>query len=127
MEEDKELLEQKKRKKIEAEIKRLSALLNTVDGTSKKITSSLVKNAAFMAVTLEELQETMNKDGVVSHYKNGENQYGTKKSPEVEIYNTMIKNHSAIMKQLTDLLPKAPPKADDDDGFGGFVKEREEQ
>jgi hypothetical protein len=48
----------------------------------------------------------MNANGVISEYQNGENQWGTKKSPEVEIYNTMIKNHMAIMKQLVDLLPE---------------------
>jgi hypothetical protein len=121
-----EPVELTKREKIQAEIDRLSKLLSDVDGKSKKIISSLINNAAFMAVTLDELQETMNENGVVSEYQNGENQWGTKKSPEVEIYNTMIKNHSAIMKQLTDLLPKTPPTTKDD-GFGSFVKEREEQ
>jgi hypothetical protein len=48
----------------------------------------------------------MNANGVISEYQNGENQWGTKKSPEVEIYNTMIKNHMAIMKQLVDILPE---------------------
>lgn len=121
-----EPVELTKREKIQAEIDRLSKLLSDVDGKSKKIISSLINNAAFMAVTLDELQETMNENGVVSEYQNGENQWGTKKSPEVEIYNTMIKNHSAIMKQLTDLRPKTPPTTKDD-GFGSFVKEREEQ
>lgn len=78
---------------------------NTMDKVS-----SLIKNAAFMTVTLEDLQETINCEGTVSEYKNGENQFGTKKSPEVEIYNTMIKNHMGIMKQLTDLMPEKPNK-----------------
>ncbi|MDN4069946.1 hypothetical protein QYF50_18755 [Paenibacillus vini] len=113
-----------KRAKIDAEIDRITKLLSDVDAKSKKIVDSLIRNAAFMAVTLDELQETMNENGVVSEYQNGENQWGTKKSPEVEIYNTMIKNHSTIMKQLTDLRPKAPPKSKDD-GFEGFVNGRE--
>lgn len=113
-----------KRAKIEEEIARLTKLLSDVDSKSKKIVESLIRNAAFMAVTLEELQETINENGVVSEYQNGENQWGTKKSPEVEIYNVMIKNHSAIMKQLTDLRPKAAPKTQDD-GFEGFVNGRE--
>lgn len=118
-----EPINQTKEEKIEAEVKRISQLLSEVDGKSKKIVQSLIKNAAFMAVTLEELQETMNENGVVSEYQNGANQWGTKKSPEVEIYNTMIKNHSTIMKQLTDLLPKTAP-VPEDDGFEGFVAER---
>ncbi|MFD1176875.1 hypothetical protein ACFQ3W_11265 [Paenibacillus puldeungensis] len=118
-----ESIDQTKRDKIDAEIVRLTKLLNDVDNKSKKIVESLIKNAAFMAVTLDELQETMNENGVVSEYQNGEHQWGTKKSPEVEIYNVMIKNHSAIMKQLTDLRPKAPPKTQDD-GFEDFVGNR---
>lgn len=124
MAKNKEPVAPDKRAKIDAEIKRLSNLLNDVDTKSKKIVDSLVRNAAFMAVTLEELQETMNENGVVSEYQNGENQWGTKKSPEVEIYNTMIKNHAAIMKQLTDLRPKTPPKPQDD-GFESFVNDRD--
>jgi hypothetical protein len=114
-----------KRLKIKEEIERLTKLLSDVDVKSKKIVDSLIRNAAFMAVTLDELQDTMNTDGVVSEYQNGENQWGTKKSPEVEIYNTMIKNHSAIMKQLTDLRPKTPPTPKDD-GFNKFVERRNE-
>lgn len=124
MAKEKELIEPTKRERIDAEVDRLSKLLSDVDSKSKKIVNSLIRNAAFMAVTLDELQETMNTNGVVSEYQNGENQWGTKKSPEVEIYNTMIKNHSAIMKQLTDLRPKTPPKPEDD-GFEGFVNSRE--
>lgn len=123
MEEKNESIALIKQEKIQAEIKRISRLLNDVDSKSKKIVQSLINNAAFMAVTLDELQETMNENGVVSEYQNGENQWGTKKSPEVEIYNTMIKNHASIMKQLTDLRPKTPPKPDDD-GFDGFVNNR---
>lgn len=124
MAEKKEPVDTSKRDRIEAEVTRLSGLLNGVDAKSKKIVNSLISNAAFMSVTLEDLQETMNENGVVSEYQNGENQWGTKKSPEVEIYNTMVKNHAAIMKQLTDLLPKGPPKPVDD-GFEGFVNSRE--
>lgn len=49
-------------------------------------------------------------EGCVSEYKNGENQYGTKKSPEIEIYLNMSKNYAAIIKQLTELVPAAKRK-----------------
>lgn len=115
--------ELEKRKRIDAEIKRLKRLLTGVDDKTKKIVDSLIKNVAFMTITLDELQDSINRNGAVSEYQNGENQWGTKKSPEVEIYNTMIKNHSSIMKQLTDLRPKAAPKTNDD-GFEDFVMNR---
>lgn len=88
------------------EIKRIKRLLKQVDKDRLATMQSLIKNAAFMSVTLDDLQDAMNENGVISEYQNGENQWGTKKSPEVEIYNTMIKNHMAIMKQLIDLLPE---------------------
>ena len=115
--ERKALIKKIKDKKIKKEILKLKKLFKGISPDTMEIVLSLVKNAAFMTITLEDLQETINMDGTVSEYKNGENQFGTKKSPEVEIYNTMIKNHMGIMKQLTDLMPepeKIIPKKEDD-------------
>ena len=106
--------------RIKKETSRLNGIFRGLNKNTKKVAESLIRNAAFMTITLEDLQEEINKSGCVSEYQNGENQWGTKKSPEVEIYNTMIKNHSTVMKQLADLLPKETPKQDDD-GFDDFV------
>jgi hypothetical protein len=107
--------------KIKAEIARLQDVFFTIPDNVKNVVSSLIENAAFMTVTLAELQEKMNKSGTVSKYKNGENQYGTKKSPEVEIYNAMIKNHMAIINALTEHIPVGtfapPPPAKEPDAF----------
>lgn len=108
---------------ITSKIAELTRTFTKLDAKTKKAVKDLIANAAFMAVTLEELQQTMNESGVVSEYQNGENQWGTKKSPEVEIYNTMIKNYSGVMKQLTDLLPKATPLLKGDE-FDEFVNDR---
>jgi nicotinic acid mononucleotide adenylyltransferase len=109
--------------RLNEEIKRLNKILSKVDKKTKKAVHSLIENAAFMAITLEDLQQHINRHGTVTEYQNGENQWGTKKSPEVEIYNTMIKNHMAVMKQLTDLIPKEETKPLDD-GFDGFVVDK---
>ncbi len=110
-----------KDKKIKAEIKRLSSILKNIDQDKKKGAKSLIENAAFMSITLKELQETINIKGVVSEYQNGANQWGSKKSPEIEIYNTMVKNHMAIMRQLIELTPK---NNDENDGFDEFLAQR---
>jgi hypothetical protein len=94
-----------KDKRIEREIKRIKAFLKDLPDDRVKTVDSLIRNAAFMTITLEDLQQSMVVNGVISEYQNGENQWGTKKSPEVEIYNSMIKNYMALMKQITDLLP----------------------
>ena len=112
-----------KETRINAEIKKLNKIFTKMDTKNKKSIHSLIENAAFMSVTLEDLQNTINTQGVVSEYQNGENQWGTKKSPEIEIYNTMIKNHMSVMKQLTDLLPKQE-KIIEDDGFEEFVSSK---
>jgi hypothetical protein len=109
------LLKMAKDARIKKELNKLKRLFKDMDKDTKDKVMSLISNAAFMTVTLEDLQETINTEGAVAEYQNGENQWGTKKSPEVEIYNTMIKNQMGIIKQLTDLLPKAsPPEAGDE-------------
>ncbi len=70
------------------------------------MSDKLIDRAAFMIVTLEELEGQIAANGVVSEYQNGENQWGTKKSPEVEVYNTIVKNFISITDQLCKLLPK---------------------
>lgn len=110
-------------KRIKAEVRRLNSLFSKMDKSVKKVVKSLIENVAFMAVTLADLQEHINIHGVTDKYQNGENQWGTKKSPEVEIHISMTKNHNSTMKQLADLLPKRSLKPEDD-GFEDFENER---
>lgn len=96
-------------KNPESRIKRareeLWEVFSQLEEMRQKTVSKLVDNAAFMAVQLEDLRAEINKNGVVSEYQNGENQYGTKKSPEVEIYLSMIKNYTQIINSLCAMLP----------------------
>ena len=91
--------------RISKEIKRLKKLFAEIPRDLMSTVISLINNAAFMSITLEDLQEAIIKKGVVDIYVHGTNQTGTKKTPEVDIYNSMIKNQMQIMKQLVDLLP----------------------
>lgn len=109
--------------RIKKEKTRLNGIFTKLPPNIKKIAKSLIENAAFMTITLEDLQKTITESGVTCEYKNGENQWGIKKSPEVEIHMQMTKNHSMVMKQLADLIPKEVPKGDDD-GFNDFVRDR---
>lgn len=104
-----------KEERIKTEIDRITNLLADLGEGTLKGVRSLIENAAFMSITLEDLQKSINENGVISEYKNGENQFGTKKSPEVEVYNTMIKNHMSAIKQLTELIPKTNPNAERDE------------
>lgn len=90
---------------IRAEMKRLRAIFANLPRDSAAVAEKLIENAAFMAVSLRELQTAINQKGYIEEYQNGANQSGVKKSSEVEVYNTMIKNFNVTMKQLIDLLP----------------------
>lgn len=115
-------MEEEKEKRIRQEKDKLKRQFNKIDKKKKSLAARLIENAAFMAITLEELQQEINEKGCISEYKNGENQYGTKKSPEVEVYNTMVKNYAAVIRQLTDLLPEGSEKPND--GFDDFISRR---
>jgi len=108
--------------RIVAETKRLKRLLNKLDLKTRKLVQNSIINAAFMAITLENLQEIINKEGTTCEYQNGKNQFGMKQTPEVDIYNRMIKNYNSTIKQLTDLLPKKNIPVDD--GFNKFINSK---
>lgn len=89
----------------------LSAVFADLDEKRRKTVDKLLDNAAFMAVQLEDLRVVIQENGVTSEYQNGENQFGTKKSPEVEVYLAMIKNYTAIINSLCAMLPTDNPAA----------------
>ena len=67
----------------------------------------LIHNAAFMKCTLEDLQDLIQRDGVVDYYQNGANQSGLKQSAALQSYNSLIKNYAAVLKSLCEYLPRS--------------------
>lgn len=102
--------EKTKEQRIKSEKSRLKRIFKELDENKKNLVTPLIEKAAFMSVELDDLQETIEQDGWTSEYKNGENQYGTKKSPEADTYIALSKNYAAVIKQLTDLVPAAKRK-----------------
>jgi len=94
-----------KEERILKEISKLRKVFKTIPKSTVNVVLALVENAAFMIITLEDLQETINSKGVVSGREINGSRFGTKKSPEIEVYNTMVKNLSSVIKQLTELVP----------------------
>ena len=86
--------EKTKEQRIKAEKTRLKGIFKDLDENKKKLVTPLIE-----------------KDGWTSEYQNGQNQWGTKKSPEAETYIALSKNYAAIIKQLTELVPAAKRKA----------------
>ena len=92
-------------KKRSKELNKLKKIFKDIEPSKRQIVEKLISNAAFMAESLDELQDIISEKGFTEEYQNGANQFGVKKCSEVEIYNTMIKNYSSVIKQLVDLLP----------------------
>ncbi|MGM9917475.1 hypothetical protein [Anaerotignum sp.] len=105
-----------------AEFRKLKRIFKEIPENKKKVVEKLMDNAAFMAEQLELLQRDIQEKGYVSEYQNGENQWGTKKAPEVEIYTATIKNYSSVIKQLLDLMPETDGNKEDE--FTSFMRER---
>ncbi len=106
---------------IRAEILRLKKIFKNLSPDAAEIALKLIENAAFMAVSLEELKQIINEKGYTEEYQNGANQFGVKKSSEVEVYNTMIKNFNQTMKQLCDLLPDCGSGTSGNDPLLDFI------
>ena len=101
----------KKENRIKDEKKRLKEIFAELEENKRNLVTPLIEKAAFMSIELDDLQETIEQEGWTSEYKNGENQYGTKKSPEAETYIALSKNYAAVIKQLTELVPAEKRKA----------------
>lgn len=94
-----------KEKRIQEEIDRLTVFYEDIDETEKAVVTPLVKNAAFMKITLEDLQKQINEEGPVDTYQNGEGQFGKKQSAALQSYNSLIKVYTNVTKQLFSKLP----------------------
>ena len=107
-------------KLIKTEITRLNKFYKEINEEKRATAKVLIDNLAFMTIQMNLMKERINEEGVMIKYQNGENQWGYKKSPDVDTYNSFIKQSTTIVKQLTDLLPKDVP-VEIDDGFEELV------
>ena len=107
-----------KEKKIKKETKRLQEVFKDLDPNKLKTVDALIARAAYITVSLQELEEQLNRDGWVEEYNNGRLQSGMKKSAAAEVHISLTKNLNAIMKQLLDLVPPAQKASRLEEMFG---------
>ena len=98
-------MDKSKEKRIKQELTRISKFFEKADGNQRALVAPLLQNAAFMAITLEDLQETINAEGATDEYQNGANQRGIKQSATLQSYNALIKNYTTVIKALSAVLP----------------------
>lgn len=94
-----------KAERIRKELGRLRKVFKNLDRNQLKVVQPLIETAAFLAVSLAELEETINAEGYIEEYRNGKNQSGKKQSASVVTHIAMTKNLTAIINKLCDLVP----------------------
>lgn len=100
------ITELERNKAIYAEYQRINKYFENLDENQKSLIDPLIRNAAFMRVALDDLQEIIAEQGPVEQYRNSETQYGTKQSAALQSYNALVKNYAAVIKNLFSLLPR---------------------
>ena len=117
-----------KQNRIKKEVSRLKRLFSKIDPQKKKLVFATIDDVAFMTITMQDLRDAIIREGTTVEYKNGENQYGTKQSPDAQLYLQMSQKQTAAMKILIDCLPKTQQKAvvEKSDGFEDFINSRED-
>jgi hypothetical protein len=97
----------KKTTRIQREKDRLSEIFKDLEPNKLKTCSALIDRAAFITISLQDLEDQLNETGWVETYQNGENQSGMKKAAAADVHISLTKNLNAIVKQLLDLVPPA--------------------
>lgn len=113
-----------KKKRIDKEVRRLKRLFSKIDENKKKLVFATIEDVAFLTITMQDLRESIIRDGTTVKYKNGENQYGTKQSPDAQLYLQMSQKQTQAMKILVECLPKTEKPIQENDGFDDFLRER---
>lgn len=102
-----------KDKAIKQEINKYKKIFAKIDEEKQPFAERLYKQAAFMEVTLQELQDRVKENGAIVEGMNGNGFVVCSENPAQKSYNIMIKNYNATIKALVDMLPKEEKESDE--------------
>ena len=114
-----------KAERITKEERRLKRNYKDIQKDKSAVVEGLIRRAAFMRETLEDMEMDLDEGGFVEMFAQGDQEPYERERPVARQYQQMNKNYQSIIKQLSDLLPKEPPKQKEDDGFDSFVMARD--
>lgn len=118
--------QENKQKRIKSEEKRLMKSFKDIQPDTKSVIDGLIKEAAYMRITLEDWKADLDATGWVELFQQSEKVAPyEKKRPKAEMYLNLNPNYQKIMDKLASYLPKDSGGGDkDDDGFEDFVNEK---
>lgn len=99
-----------KEERIAAERERLNALFADLDANQLQAAAGLISSAAFLSVSLEDLEAEINANGYIDSYTNGANQAGEKISAAVQAYTALNAKYQSTIQKLLKIVPPAPAK-----------------
>ena len=88
----------------------IKRILKNADADLLKLNDTLIDSAAVYATEIYECKLLMQRDGIMSFYKNGENQFGYKESVAVKNFPKLTAQYQSIIRQLSKLLPSENEK-----------------
>jgi len=94
-----------KEKAIKKEIKKLDKLFKNIAQNKKTLIENLISQAAWLSVTIKELEENINENGMIEDFIQGKQQFRRESSDSKSLI-SFQKNYLAIMKQLNEFLPE---------------------
>lgn len=104
------MLSKNKEERIAAERERLGALFADLDENQQQTAAGLISSAAFLRVTLEDLEAEINAAGCTEEYTNGSNQSGVKVSAACQAYAQLNTKYQSTIQKLLKIVPPAPKK-----------------
>lgn len=99
-----------KDERTKTKVAELMQIYDALPEEKLKVAADLIEQAAFMAITLEDLAEIISKEGVTEQYTNGANQSGRKISSNAKMYSALIGKYASITTKLLQLVPSPAPK-----------------
>lgn len=114
-----------KEQRIRKEFNRLKRFYKALVSDEKlKSIDGLMQRAAYLRITLEDMEADLDENGFTEPFSQSENQTPYERErPTARLFNTLTKNYQSAMAQLNKVLPDEAPK-DTDDGFDSFVSRR---
>ena len=91
------------------ELAKFKKIFANMPEDKKKINECLIERAVFMREKLADMEQRIDADGVIVSMSQG-NYNIDRAHPLISQYNAMVKNYSAVIKQLCEALP--PTDAD---------------
>lgn len=94
-----------KQKRIKKELSKLKKVYKDIPKDKMIIVDGLINRAAFMRISLEDMELDIHKDGFVEMFSQSETQTPYERErPVARLYNSMNINYQSIIKELTSHL-----------------------